>query len=59
MAIGVLAVVQQGKDPVLTLAVGWLLRRGFDPQLGSWVKDMVLSQLWLRFSPWPRNFYMP
>lgn len=51
MAIGVLAVVQQGKDPVLTLAVGWLLRRGFDPQLGSWVKDMVLSQLWLRFSP--------
>ena len=23
------------------------------------VKDSVLSLLWLRFSPWPRNFFMP
>ena len=23
------------------------------------VKDLALSLLWLRFSPWPRNFYMP
>ena len=23
------------------------------------VKDLALSLLWLRFYPWPRNFYMP
>ena len=31
----------------------------------QWVKDLVLSllwlwpQLWLRFDPWPGNFHMP
>ena len=26
--------------------------------MAQWVKDTALLQLWLRFSPWPRNFYM-
>ena len=26
---------------------------------GLAVKDPVLSLLWLRFNPWPRDFYMP
>ena len=26
---------------------------------GLAVKDPVLSLLWLRFSPWPRNFHTP
>ena len=26
---------------------------------GLTVKDLVLSLLWHRFSPWPRKFYMP
>ena len=26
---------------------------------GLVVKDSVLSLLWLRFDPWPRNFLMP
>ena len=26
---------------------------------GLEVKDAALSLLWLRFSPWPWNFYMP
>ena len=34
------------------------------PFVAQWVKDLVLpqlwcrSQLWLEFSPWPRNFHM-
>ena len=24
--------------------------------LAQWVKDLVLSLLWFRFDPWPRNF---
>ena len=34
------------------------------PTVAQWVKDLALrqlwcrSQLWLRFSPWPRNFHM-
>ena len=33
--------------------------------VAQWVKDLVLSQLWLRslpwcrFDPWPRNFHVP
>ena len=33
--------------------------------MSQWVKDLVLSLLWLssllwcRFDPWPGNFYMP
>ena len=29
------------------------------PGLVQWVEDQVLSQLWLRFDPWPRNIHMP
>ena len=25
----------------------------------QWLKDLTLSLLWLRFSPWPGNFHMP
>ena len=28
------------------------------PAQCSRLKDLVLPQLWLRFSPWPRNFQM-
>ena len=27
--------------------------------MAQWVKDLVLSLLWLEFSPWPGNFCMP
>ena len=26
---------------------------------GLVVKDSALSLLWLRFDPWPKNFYIP
>ena len=26
--------------------------------MAQWVKDLVLSLLWRRFDPWPRNFHM-
>ena len=27
--------------------------------MAQWVKDLVLSLLWLGFDPWPGNFHMP
>ena len=27
--------------------------------MAQWIKDLALLQLWLGFSPWPRNFHMP
>ena len=51
--LGVPAVVQQVKDPVLSLH-----QHGFNPCLVQWVKDPVLPQLWhrlqlwLKFDPW-------
>ena len=41
-----------------------LWRHRFHPGQAQWVKDPLLlqlclrSSLWLRFSPWPRNFHM-
>ena len=32
---------------------------GLIPGLAQWVKDPVLSLLWLRLDLWPRNFHMP
>ena len=32
--------------------------KGLVPALVHWVKDPALAQLWLRFSPLPRNFHM-
>ena len=41
-------------------AVAWVAAvLGSIPSLVQWVKDPVLPQLWLGFSPWPRNFHMP
>ena len=31
---------------------------GSIPSLAQWVKDPVLLQLWLEFSPWTGNFNM-
>lgn len=40
------------KDPVLSLQrLGLLLRHGFNPQPGTWVKDPALLRLWHRSQP--------
>ena len=26
--------------------------------VAQWIKDLALSLLWLRFNPWPGNFFM-
>ena len=41
---------------LLSLLFGVLQKERKEFPSGLTVKDLILSLLWLRFSPWPRNF---
>ena len=38
------------------ITAAWVAVEEWVPSLASGLKDLALPQLWLRFSPWPKNF---
>ena len=56
--MGVLIVAQWVKNPTAAAQVTAEMQVPSQAQC-NWLKDPILSQLRLRFSPWLGNFYMP